>query len=86
VVLMDGAPVLYMERGGKSLLTLRDADPGWCQLAVAALANWVRSDRGRRVTIERVDGVSIFGSPLESTLLEVGFFGGLRGMELRGER
>ena len=84
VVLMDGAPVLYLERGGKSLVTLREPEPDWCQLAVAAIANWVRSDRARRVTIERVDGVSVFGSPLEAVLLANGFFSGLRGMELRG--
>jgi hypothetical protein len=48
------------------------------------LADWVRTGRGRRVTIERVDGVSVFGSVIESALLEAGFFSGLRGMELRG--
>jgi len=86
VVLSGGAPVLYLERGGKSLLTLRATDPEWCRLAVAALADWVKDGRGRRVAIERVDGVSVFGSPLEPFLLAAGFFSGLRGMELRGER
>ncbi len=86
VVLMDGTPVLYLERGGKGLLTLREPDPSWCHSAVTALANWVRTGRGRRVAIERVDGTSVFGSPMEAFLLEAGFFSGLRGMELRGER
>jgi ATP-dependent Lhr-like helicase len=86
VVLRDGGPVLYLERGGKSLLTLREPDPEWCQSAVTALANWVKDGRARRVTIERVDGASVFGSPLEPFLLTAGFFSGLRGMELRGER
>ena len=86
VVLMDGAPVLYLERGGKSLLTLRDPDPSWCRSAVAALAAWIRTGRSRRITIERVDGASVFGSSMEPLLLTAGFFSGLRGMELRGER
>ena len=86
VVLMDGAPVLYLERGGKSLVTLRDIDPSWCRPAVAALAAWIQTGRGRRITIERVDAASVFGSAMEPLLLAAGFFSGLRGMELRGER
>ena len=86
IVLLDGAPVLYLERGGKSLLTFCDPDPSWCQVAVAALAEWVSTGRGRRITIERVDGASVFGSPMEPFLLAAGFFSGLRGIELRGER
>jgi ATP-dependent Lhr-like helicase len=85
VVLMDGAPVLYLERGGKSLLPLRNPDPVWLQPAVGALAAWVRGEPGRRVAIERFDGESVFGSAAEAMLLAHGFFSGLRGMELRGE-
>jgi ATP-dependent Lhr-like helicase len=83
VVLMDGEPVLYLERGGRSVLTFRDAEPEWTGPALAALAAWVVGDRRRRVAVERVDGASVFGSPLEGPLAEAGFRTDLRAMILR---
>jgi ATP-dependent Lhr-like helicase len=85
VVLLDGVPVLYLERGGRSLLALREPEPEWMDQAIAALAEWIRSGRGRRVSVERFDGVSVFGSVAEPVMLEAGFFSGLRGLELRSE-
>ena len=38
VVLVDGAPALYLERGGRSLLTFEDLEPGRLEVAVRALA------------------------------------------------
>ena len=49
VVLLGGEAALYVERGGRSLLPLRDPDPDWLRPAVAALVEWVRADRGRRL-------------------------------------
>jgi ATP-dependent Lhr-like helicase len=83
VVLLAGAPVLYVERGGKSLLTLSGPDPAPLARAVAALADWVRAERSRRLAIERVDGAPVFGSPLEPVLVEAGFRPGLRDLALR---
>jgi ATP-dependent Lhr-like helicase len=85
VVLLDGDAVLYLERGGKSLLPLRDPDPAWLTPAVEALADCIRGGRTRKVTIERFDGESVFGSPAEAPLRDSGFFSGLRGMELRSD-
>jgi ATP-dependent Lhr-like helicase len=83
VVLVDGEAVLYLERGGRGLLSLRDQGPGPLGAALAALAAWVRADRRRRVAIERVDGAPVFGSPLEPALRELGFQEGLRALTLR---
>ena len=83
VVLLGGAPVLYVERGGRSMLTMRHADPEWVGPALAALAEWVLADRSRRIAIARVDGRSVFRSPLESPLLEAGFRPGLKDLVLR---
>ncbi len=85
VVLVDGAPVLYLERGGRSLLTFpADDRPGALERALAALAAWVTADRRRRVSVQRVDGEQVFGSPLEPHLADAGFLADLRGMVLRG--
>jgi ATP-dependent Lhr-like helicase len=83
VVLVDGAPALYLERGGRSLLTFEDLEPGRLEVAVRALAQWILADRRRRAGIERVDGEPVFGSPLEPLLAAAGFRTDLRGMVLR---
>ena len=49
VVLVDGAPVLYLERGGRSLLTFPAGDgPDALKRGLSALAGWITSDRRRR--------------------------------------
>ncbi len=83
VVLVDGAPALYMERGGKGLLTFEGTDEPALARAVRALADWVLADRRRKVAIERVDGEPVFGSPLEAPLADAGFRTDLRGLVLR---
>ena len=82
VVLVDGEAVLYLERGGRGLLSLRD-EPERLRPALDALAAWVRADRTRRLAVERVDGAPVFGSPLEAALRELGFQEGLRALTLR---
>ena len=44
--------------------------------AFAALAEFVTGGRGRKLSLERVDGEPVVGSPLESLLIEVGFRAG----------
>jgi ATP-dependent Lhr-like helicase len=84
VVLLDGEPVLYVERGGRGLLTLRSPESTWLAQAVATLAAWVRASPVRRLAIQRVDGAPVFGSPLEPLLLDAGFRPGLGDLTLRG--
>ncbi len=83
VVLVDGRPVIYLERGGRGLLTFPTTDERALSAAVETLAAWVLGDRRRRAGIERVDGAPVFGSPLEAPLAAAGFRNDLRGMVLR---
>jgi len=55
VVLIDGVPSLYLERGGRALVTLRDYDGSWEAPAVDALSGLVANGRMRRLALERFD-------------------------------
>jgi ATP-dependent Lhr-like helicase len=83
VVLVDGDLVLYVERGGKSLLTWAE-DPGRLQPAVDALALAVREGSLGRLAVERADGEGILTSPLGHALEAAGFHATPRGLRLRG--
>ncbi len=83
VVLLGGEPALYVERGGRSLLALREPDPEWLRPALAALVEWVRADRGRRLSVERFDGRPVVESDLLPLLVEAGFLAGPRRAVLR---
>ena len=83
VVQVDGEAVLYLERGGRRLVTLASPGPERVATALRALAEWVLADRSRRVLIERVDGVPVRESPLAEALADAGFREDLKGMILR---
>jgi ATP-dependent Lhr-like helicase len=82
VVLVDGGLVLYVERGGRTLLTFSD-DPERVQPAVDALALAVRDGALGKLTVERADGAHIFGSALGAALESAGFHATPRGLRLR---
>ena len=82
VVLVDGSLTLYVERGGRTLLTFSD-DPQVLQPAVDALALAVRDGALGRLTVERADGEHILGSPLAQALESAGFHATPRGLRLR---
>ncbi|MBO2446620.1 DEAD/DEAH box helicase [Actinomadura barringtoniae] len=82
VVLVDGRLLLYVERGGKTLLTWDD-DPEVLQPAVDALALAVREGALGKLTVERADGESINDSPLAAALEAAGFHPTPRGLRLR---
>ncbi|MDX3104825.1 hypothetical protein [Nonomuraea angiospora] len=81
VVLVDGHLVLYVERGGKTLLSFADDDR--LQPAVDALALSVRDGALGKLTVERADGTSIVESPLAAALEAAGFHPTPRGLRLR---
>jgi ATP-dependent Lhr-like helicase len=84
VALVGGEAVLYLERGGRSLLSLpAAADPEAARTALAVLAELVESGRVRELVLKRVDGVAIAGSPWRAALEEAGFVPGYRGHVLR---
>ncbi|GIW20885.1 MAG: DEAD/DEAH box helicase [Chloroflexota bacterium] len=87
VVLVDGEPVLYLERGGASLFTLPAADePPVAALALEALGVLVEDGRYRELVVERVDGEPVAASPWRDRLLAAGFVRGYRGLVRREAR
>ena len=82
VVVADGALALYVERGGRTLLTF-SPDPARLQPAVDALVLAVRDGALGRLTVERADGAHILGSPLSTALEAAGFHVTPRGLRLR---
>ena len=83
VVSLGGEPVLYVERGGRSLVPLRDPDPDWLRPALAALAAHVKAGRGRRLAVERFDGEPVVETEALELLVEAGFLAGPRRAVLR---
>ncbi|MFE0149979.1 ATP-dependent helicase [Nonomuraea sp. NPDC059007] len=81
VVLVDGHLALYVERGGKTLLSF--ADDTRLQPAVDALALAVRDGALGKLTVERADGGHINDSPLAAALESAGFHPTPRGLRLR---
>jgi ATP-dependent Lhr-like helicase len=82
VVLVDGELGLYVERGGRTLLTFVD-DEDAIQRAVDAMALAVRDGVLGRLTVERADGADILGTPLSRSLEAAGFRVTPRGLRLR---
>ena len=84
VVLVDGTLTLYVERGGKTLLSWTD-DPALLQSAADALALAVREGALGRLTVEKADGDRVLGSehPLAAALAGAGFHATPRGLRLR---
>ena len=83
VILADGELVLYVERGGRTLLSWTD-DPLQLGPAAAALAAAVRTGALGRLTVERADGAGVYDSPLAKALEEAGFRPTPKGLRLRG--
>jgi ATP-dependent helicase Lhr and Lhr-like helicase len=82
VVLVEGRLVLYVERGGKTLLSFGGEDT--LQPAVDALALAVREGALGKLTVERADGTASVDSPLAAALEAAGFHPTPRGLRIRG--
>jgi ATP-dependent Lhr-like helicase len=85
VVLVDGELVLYVERGGRTLLTWSD-DADLLGTATASLAEAARRGSLGRLTVERADGAALLGggsTPLREALDAAGFVATPRGLRLR---
>jgi ATP-dependent Lhr-like helicase len=84
VVLVDGEPVVYLERGGKTLQTLPAfAERETAAVAVNALRQLVADGRFRSLQVERVDGVPVGESVHSEVLGQAGFQRSYRGWLLR---
>ncbi|MEV8264961.1 ATP-dependent helicase [Microbacterium sp. NPDC077057] len=82
VVLVDGALVLSLERGGRTVLCFTD-DEEVLQAAAADLATTARDRRLDTLTVEKVNGEGVYGTILARALQEAGFVQRPRGFTLR---
>ncbi len=88
VVLVDGDLAVYVERGGRTLLTFTEDVDTLCP-AMGALAAAVRQGALGRLTVERADGENILATgeragALRQALEGAGFVATPRGLRLRG--
>jgi ATP-dependent Lhr-like helicase len=83
VVLLGGEPGLFVERGGRSLVPLREPEEDWLREALAALVDHVRRGGAKRLAVERFDGQPVGDSEIMPLLLEAGFVAGPRRAVLR---
>jgi ATP-dependent Lhr-like helicase len=82
VVLVDGALVVYVEKGGRTLLSYAD-DETVVQPAIDALALAAREGMLGRLTVQKADGEAVEETPFGDALLAAGFRLTSRGLRLR---
>ena len=80
VILVGGAPVAYLERGARSLLTFGTPVEAWAE----PLASLVKDGRLRTIELRRVDGEAPADPAQLEGLHRAGFLDGYRGPTLRG--
>jgi len=78
VLLRDGEPLVYVERGGRSILRLRQLSDAELAEAAQALADAVSTGRLPKLGVEKLDGEPVIGSGHEEALLSAGFSRGPR--------
>ncbi|HEX5401706.1 MAG TPA: ATP-dependent helicase [Pseudonocardiaceae bacterium] len=82
VVLVDGKPVLYVERGGRSLLSFTEDDAA-LRMAAEGLAKAVHDGWLGDLAVQRADGEAALTSRLAEVLRDAGFRATPRGLRLR---
>jgi ATP-dependent Lhr-like helicase len=84
VVLVGGAAVVYLDRGGASLQLFPAADDvDALRLAVSGLRGLVADGRMRDLVVKKLDGEPVASAARREELLEAGFVPGYRGLVLR---
>jgi ATP-dependent Lhr-like helicase len=73
VLLRDGNPVVYVERGGKGIVRLVEIEGEALVEAISQLAEAVRAGVIPKLGIERLDGEPVIGSGAEEQMLAAGF-------------
>ncbi|HET7139476.1 MAG TPA: DEAD/DEAH box helicase [Arthrobacter sp.] len=82
VVLVDGALVLYVERGGKTLLAFSD-DEAVLSAAGAALVGVVTGGAVDKLIMEKVNGHGILDTPVAAALAAAGAYSTPKGLRIR---
>jgi ATP-dependent Lhr-like helicase len=83
VVLLDGEAALFVERGGRSLVPLREPEESWLRTALAAVVEHARRTDVKRLAVERFDGEAVGETAAMTLLVEAGFLAGPRRAVLR---
>jgi ATP-dependent helicase Lhr and Lhr-like helicase len=83
VVLLGGEAALFVERGGRSLVPLREPEEEWLRVALAALVQHVKQGGAKRLAVERFDGRPVGETEIMPLLLDAGFLAGPRRAVLR---
>ncbi|HEY5815337.1 MAG TPA: helicase-related protein [Solirubrobacterales bacterium] len=78
VLVRDGEPLIYVERGGRSILRLVELGDAELAEAMQALADAVVAGRLPKLAVEKLDGEPVIGSGHEEALLSAGFSRGPR--------
>jgi ATP-dependent Lhr-like helicase len=78
LLLRDGEPLVFLERGGRGLLRLKELSGEELQEAMRALADAVSAGHLPKLAIEKLDGEPVIGSGHEDALIEAGFSRGPR--------
>ena len=81
VVLVDGSLALYIERGGRTVLTFLSNEDA-LSAATLSLASTVRTRLGK-LRIERIDGEFSIGTTLGVLLAHAGFVPTPQGLRMR---
>ncbi|GAA3403994.1 DNA glycosylase AlkZ-like family protein [Pseudarthrobacter polychromogenes] len=82
VVLVDGALVLYVERGGKTLLAF-SGDEAVLSAAGAALVGVVTRGAVDKLIMEKVNGHGILDTPIAAALSSAGAYSTPKGLRIR---
>ena len=82
VVLVDGALVLYVERGGKTLLAFSD-DDAVLAAAGAALVGVVTRGAVDKLFMEKVNGHDLLDTPVAAALSSAGAYSTPKGLRIR---
>jgi ATP-dependent Lhr-like helicase len=83
VVLLGGVASLFVERGGRSLVPLREPEEDWLRPALEALVAHVRRTGTKRLAVERFDGEPVTETDAMALLVEAGFLAGPKRAVLR---
>ncbi len=82
VVMVDGALVLYVERGGKTLLAFSE-DKAVLSAAGAALVSVVTRGAVDKLIMEKVNGHGILDTPVAAALAAAGAYSTPKGLRIR---
>ena len=82
VVLVDGALVLYVERGGKTVVAF-ETDAEVLAAATLSLAALVTTGRVQKIAVETANGVFVIGTDVGAALRAAGFTETPKGLRLR---